>query len=153
MVGRFIRTNILAALFAIIFVGPIAWLAMDREPPIAMLSGVTVPPELQRKEPFSIDWKMVNLPKFCPGTVYFSMKDSKGNYWVEAPAPASFGMIKSSAGESSTVSISGHMHIVPPRATSGTVEIHIINDFVCNWTHYFWPIRLRVPVVYSTIVD
>ena len=158
MAARWIGKNIYAAIFAIFIVGPIAWLVMDRTPPFEIYDGHTVPTEIRYSEPFTIEWKYKNLPRQCPGTIYSYMIDSKGKVWVFRPSQASFGLIEEDIPDGSLVS--GNSRKLPEskddlhgRPASGRITFHFTMDFICNFTQWFWPLRVRAPVVHSVIVE
>src|SRR5512143_300712 len=61
-------TNFVVAMVAMLVGGPLAWEFFDRNPPFAIVTGVTVPPEIQRGKEFHIDWTVVPNPRtHCPG--------------------------------------------------------------------------------------
>lgn len=152
-----IKGNFFAAIFAIFVIGPIAWLAMDRTPPYLINEGHTIPAQIKYNEPFTIEWKYRNLPGQCPGTVYAYMIDGNRKVWVFRPSQASFGLIDENVPDDTLVS--GMTRVLPEtkddmhgRPALGVVEFHITTDFICNFTQWLWPLRVRAPIVYSEIV-
>lgn len=152
-IGYFLRKNIYAALFAIFVIGPITWVAMDREPPFLLTEGHTIPAKIRHGELFQLQWKYYNLPRRCPGIIYLYLRDSSGKIWVGEPMTAAFGLITEDSVEIKGTLISGHKRVMPDDIAPGPAKIYLTNDFYCNFTQYLWPLRVSFGPVDTVVLD
>ena len=147
------RTNILAAVFSLMVVGPVVWMSFDRELPYAINSGVTVPKEIIRGKPYRIEWKLTNGVKDCPGAAYRFAKDSSGKIWTLRPVETGFSYIPLSNGVKEDVIVEGYPRSLDPDTALGPIEFFGTNVFHCNILQLVWPIQQVYPIVRSTVIE
>lgn len=134
------KCNIIAAmLFGVI--GLIFYMAVDRKPPYAFISGQVIPDVLPSGEQISIHWR-VQVHRFCPGWVERNVTDENGWTWRNVGTPV----------RQVTVDAHGFSDIVntlelPKRIPRGRASYSAFVCYVCNplqrWAK--WPICVVTP--------
>lgn len=150
---KFLSNRWVAIFFAIVFIGPLTWIALDRTPPFILLSGVSIPAEIKRGSDYRIEWTIRNIPgKKCQGTAYRFLRDSSGRMWTFLPSPASFGLIDDNMSMSET-HVSGYQRKMPSDVALGEAKFYFQVQFFCNITQYIWPLIVEYPSVDTKIID
>lgn len=150
-IQAFTRRNIYAALFAFLVVGPLVWMLMDRTQPYVLTEGVTVPKEIRRGEPYRLEWRITAAERQCNGEVYRFLLDANKKIWAIQSGANTFGEIAGMLpGEHQ---IAGMERVLPKETALGPAEIHIISEFRCNFMQHLWPLVVRAPTVYTTVID
>lgn len=141
--------HILATLFGFSFVVPVTYMALDREPPIELYDGVTVPDQIERGENYRLRW-VAKRNRSCPGTVYHRIIDSQNILWSFADSPALGSAIILAP---TPTPVAGVERTVPSNIALGPATIITTAEYACNFTQWLYPIYRRWPDIKTTIVD
>ena len=130
----------------------LAWaalLAADREPPFTLSDGYTVPANPVAGQEYRFSW--IIIPKrvrACDGTVRWNIIDKEELLWTTPPQPSLFVELEGTQPRR----VVGRGRTLPSGIGSGEAKFQSSIEFVCNWTHKFWPILVNFPEVKSTVI-
>lgn len=147
---RRLTYHLVASFVAIGVVAPIVVAFLDREPPFTLRDGQTLPPGLRAGQLYQFSWEFVPLRRRdCDGTVYWQIVDSQKTIWATPSTPSLFTDLSNAGPKSRIV---GRERVLPSGIAPGPVALHSSLHFVCNWTHYLFPIVWDAPIVRSTVL-
>lgn len=133
-------TNVTAAFFAILFVAPVAWMALDRDPPYIRESGAIEPSEPIQGGDVSVNWK-VKVKKSCPPSTENNLTrmivDAKGKRHFYDPIPSVYGQ-RTPSRIKRTLPLPDDIAVGPAKYSSEAC-------FACNPFQYIWPVCIGKP--------
>lgn len=149
------RRNIPAAFFAVAFVMPVMWMALDRDPPYVRLSGEIVPANPAPGDFISVEWN-IKVNKVCrpnvPRNITRQIITTTGHIIDYEPIEGVFG-----SDIDSTTNIPRRELVrtfqLPPAITSGPAIYRSRACFACNPLQTFWPVCIDTPDLQFEIKD
>jgi hypothetical protein len=145
------RHNIAAAFVAVIFMAPLFWMLLDREPPYVEHIGKVIPPEVQAGDQITVEWQM-KINRVCPGYIAREVVDSQNVLWNYDVQP--------SVRREQQFDVSGiprltklrRSFVIPEQAAPGPARYRSLACYVCNPIQQLWPICTRTPDVEFSIL-
>lgn len=142
--------NWIAGAVTILFVAPVLWMAMDRQPPYTGHVGRLIPPDPRPGDPVSVEWKLT-IHRVCDGWVQREVIDSQGVICVYERQPAIrrdqlFGQQKGSEADRLN-----RQFRICERAATGPARYRAITCYECNPLQRWWPVCTRTPDINFTI--
>lgn len=137
---KYIISEIVIAMFAMFVIGPIAWMAFDRNPPWWRLHGTVEPYRVHRGERITATYTASPLTRYCPGKVQREVIDVQRNLWPKLSASTVASWEQDHDAVTGTVITPGV--IIPPSAAYGSAVYRVTTFWYCNplqrWLD--WPI-------------
>lgn len=138
--------HIAAAITAICFVAPVAFMASDRTEPIVIHKTEIFPPIVRPGQVVKLTWTATEL-RGCDGTIHRRFIDSQGViYQVESVRSIYRQLL---AGGRKTFSREVQ---IPSGMPDGPATFTGVREYYCNPFHrYIWPIRAATPPATFTV--
>ena len=145
---KFARYYFIPQIVAVLVVGPLAWMAADRTPPLALYDGVITPNIVRPGQSGVIlTWRARFSGRDCPGLSQREYVDSNRSLWPQL-AHARAGIFVPSPG----TPLDGTVTVPPlmiPDMARGPATYQVTQFYYCNWLQrvLHWPIVQPSPRV------
>lgn len=142
------RYFFLPQIVALFILGPLAWLAFDRTPPLLLYDGAIEPNIVHRgQEGITVTWRATFSGRDCPGQSQRELVDSHRSIWPQL-ARARKGIFKPDAPDSMIGTV-----VTPPLSipemVPGPATYKVTQFYYCNWLQRIlhWPIVQSSPYI------
>lgn len=139
-------------LVAIFIVLPIAWMAMDRTPPLRLYDGAIIPSRVKPLEHnITVMWRADFSGRDCGGTTQRELIDSQKNLWPKQARARRGVFIPAYEGALTGTVMTPPLSI--PNMAPGRATYRVTQFYYCNWIQrlFDWPIISESPPIYFEV--
>ena len=136
------RFFFLPELIAVFIVAPVAFMTLDRTPPLKLHSGRMLPDVVyQGQRGVEVQWRAHYAGRDCPGISQREIIDSKNNLWPKM-ARSRRGIFKADADNPLEGDVITPQLSIPPQIEPGKAQYRVTQFYFCNALQRWldWPI-------------
>lgn len=140
-------------ILALVVVGPLAWMAFDRAPPLDLYDGIIDPNDLPKGGTASVTWRATFSGRDCPGATQRELVDSRRGLWPQLTRERK-GVFKPDEDNSRQGTVTTPPLELPEGMSSGPATYRVTNFYYCNWLQHalHWPIvRVSPPIHFEVL--
>lgn len=145
------KHNIIAAFVVVIFVAPLFWMLLDREPPYSEHAGKTIPHEVKAGDQITVEWQM-RVNRVCPGYIAREIVDSQNVLWNYDVQPSIRREQQFDVAGAPRLTRLRRSFTIPEQAAPGPARYRSLSCYICNPIQQLWPVCIRTPDVNFTIL-
>lgn len=146
-----VTPHTIAAFIAVLIVGPVLWMALDREPPYIIANGHMTPDHPYPGQQITIEWDLKSV-RACPAsssaTVHRTIVDSKGVKHDYATVHAIFHTDRTNMDVPTIIRTLD----LPGNISPGLARYYSEACYPCNPIQEFWPVCIQTPDILFEVV-
>ena len=138
---------------AVLIVGPLVWMAMDRTPPLILSNGIIAPHEVHRQQTVSVIWHAKFSGQHCPGVTQRELIERKShNIWPKEARQRKGIFIPEKNNPYLGTVVTPPLTI--PDMSAGKACYRVTQFYFCNWLQRVmnWPIVQVSPCIDFEVV-